>query len=75
MTKLTVELQPWQTPNFVTQKMPPRPRQDGPIEGPKFALADLTPEILSDLCDEFRKEVFRKSGMRDPQVRVEGGDE
>ncbi len=66
MATTTSELQPFTVPNYVIVKMPPRPRQDGFVESPKYALAELTPDVLAVLCDEFRAAVFAKAGRRDP---------
>jgi hypothetical protein len=63
---MKIELNPWTTPNFVTAKMPPRPRQEGFREGPKWALAEVDASDLAQLCDQFRAEIFRKAGKSDP---------
>lgn len=66
--KVEIELMPWIVPNFVTAKMPARPRQDGfnPDAVPKWSLAELDAKVLAAQCDEFRAEVFRKAGKDDP---------
>lgn len=66
MVETKIELVPWVVPNFVSAKMPPRPRQDGWSEGPKWPLAEVEAETLARLCDDFRAEVFRKAGKPDP---------
>lgn len=63
---MKVELLGFTVPNFVLVKMPPRSRQDGMIEGPKYALADVPAEDLASLCSHFRSEIFRKAGKDDP---------
>jgi hypothetical protein len=63
---MNVELNPWITPNFVTAKMPAMPRQEGFQYGPKWALKDLDAQTLSDQCDKFRAEIFKKAGKPDP---------
>jgi len=67
--KINVELIPMKVPNYVIQKMPPRPRQEGiNINGaPKYHLSDLDENVLSQLCDEFRADVFAKAGKQDPR--------
>jgi hypothetical protein len=67
MTEIKQKLRPFMTPNFVSVEMPPRPRQEGLVEAPKFALAELDAETLSELCDEFRADVFRKANKTDPR--------
>lgn len=57
-----VKLHPFAVPDYVFVETPPRPRQEGFAEGPKFHLKELSEETLNSLCDNFRKEVFRKSG-------------
>ena len=48
MTEITmeIELQPFQTPNFVIAKVAPRPRQDGLVEAPKWPLKEIDPLVL-----------------------------
>ncbi len=67
MATIIKKLRPFTIPNYVIEEMEPRPRQEGMVEAPKHLLAELTPEILAELCDEFRAAVFAKSGMRDPK--------
>ena len=66
--KMQIEIQPWQTPNFVIGKMPARPRQEGfnPDACPKWSIAETDSETLAKLCDDFRAEIFRKAGKPDP---------
>jgi len=63
---MKVELQQWQTPNFVRIKMPPRRREDGFREDPCFSLKELEVQDLSNQCDKFRAEIFEKAGKVDP---------
>ncbi len=63
---LTVELQPFTTPNFVRAVMPPGKREDGFKETPCYPLSDLDPLTLDKLCEDFRDEVFRKAGKGQP---------
>lgn len=60
--KVDVKLQPFSVPNYVTML--------GYVDGagnnlPK-SLRSLEPKILSQLCDQFREEVFKKAGKNDP---------
>ena len=66
--KMQIELQPWQTPNFVIGTMPPRSRQEGfnPDACPKWSLAETDADVLAKQCDQFRAGVFRKAGKPDP---------
>ena len=63
---LQVELQPFQTPNFVRAVGKPGVRQDGMQELPCYPLSDLDPDTLDKLCRDFRAEVFRKAGKEQP---------
>ena len=65
---MNIEVQPWQTPNFIIGKMPARPRQEGfNIDAPKWSLAEVDEETLDKLCMDFRAEVFRKAKKTDPK--------
>jgi hypothetical protein len=66
--EVKLQLQPMSVPNYVIAMMPPRERQEGMIESPKFHLRELGPEVLAELCDEFRKNVFAKAEKADPAV-------
>ena len=70
---MKVETLPWLTPNFVRIKRDPRPRQEGidfnAAEG--FSLEQVDAETLSDMCDEFRREIFNKAKKEDPKAKVE----
>ena len=61
------ELKPWLTPNFVSEKEPVGKREDGVTWAAKYSIQDVPAETLSELCDQFRKEVFEKAGKRDPK--------
>ena len=67
---MEIKLKSWIVPNFVIGKMPKTLRQDEfkPDNDPKWALADVEEEILSDQCDRFRAEVFEKAGKKDPRT-------
>jgi hypothetical protein len=67
MGKITVELRPFNVPNFVLQVMAPGKRQDGVKEAPSYALSELDAGTLSEMCDDFRLEIFRKAGKEDPR--------
>jgi len=70
MADIKVKLRPLMTPNYAIQEMPAGLKQDGLRELPKFALSELDAETLSDLCDEFRREIFTKAGKSDPSCPV-----
>lgn len=66
---MEVEVNKWITPDSVVLKTPPRPRQDGfnASCGNSIPLGDVDPMVLSNLCDEFREDVFKKAGFSDPK--------
>jgi hypothetical protein len=64
---MKVDLNPWMTPNFVTGKVSPRARQEGMTEGPKWHISDVDADTLSQMCDDFRAEIFKKAGKADPR--------
>jgi len=68
IVEVRLKLQPMSVPNFVIAMMPPRERQEGMVESPKFHLRELEPEVLAELCDEFRRNVFAKAEKKDPSA-------
>ncbi len=67
---LEVELQPFQTPNFVRAVGKPGLEQDGMKELPCYPLSDLDSYTLDRLCRDFRDEVFKKAGKEQPPTAV-----
>ena len=63
---LQVDLQPFQTPDFVRAVGKPELKQDGMQELPCYPLSDLDPLTLDQLCRQFRNEVFLKAGKVQP---------
>lgn len=57
---IEVKLKPLVTPDRV--------KVDGAGRTRTYALADLTPETISDLCDAYRAEMFAKAGKNDPKL-------
>lgn len=56
------ELIPFTVPDYVSGKRKVRPRQEGFGEGLTFHLSDLDSMTLDKLCEEFKREVFKKAG-------------
>jgi hypothetical protein len=67
---MNITLKPFTVPNFVIQVLPVRPRQEGIGEPRSYPLSDVDADELSDMCDVFRVEVFRKAGKADPRKRT-----
>lgn len=64
---MKIKLKPFQTPNFVIEDTSPSKRQEGLKEPKSWPLSEVDHQTLSDMCDAFRDEVFRKAGKEDPQ--------
>lgn len=56
-----VQLRPFTVPTYVFQVVPTGRREDGPKDGPKFSLGQLSDETLIKLCDEFRISVMKQA--------------
>ena len=52
--KLGIDVKPWIVPNFVI------------VGSMSLSLDVVEPDVLAQLCDEFRAEVFRKAKKADP---------
>lgn len=64
---MNIKLKPFGTPSFAILIMPAGKRQDGftPTDG--IPLREIDAEELSDMCDAFRAEIFKKAGKPDPE--------
>ena len=62
MPSINVELNPFPIPTCVTVKQKPGRRQDVFNLSQEIKLADLTPNVLDELCEEFRMNVFNAAG-------------
>jgi hypothetical protein len=73
---IKVKTIPWITPNFVRIIRPPRSRHEGPNfnDNEGFSLDEVDVETLSEMCDEFRKEIFKKAKKEDPKKCLEIDD-
>lgn len=60
--KHSMGLQPFTTPNYVHFVQKPGRREDGISEIPSVPLSELSVETLNALCDQFKKDVFKKAG-------------
>lgn len=66
MAKMQVEVNAWQTPNYVTLKQPAGRDQ----QSPSIPLSEIDADVLALLCDDFRAEVFKKAGKPDPRAEA-----
>lgn len=62
--KITLKLKPFSTPNYVSEEEYPPCRG-----GSCHSLKAVSEESLSELCDQFRKDVFLKAGKKDPKIK------
>jgi hypothetical protein len=65
--EMKIKLQPFQTPNYVMAEPKPGLRQDGMVECPKWHIRDVDEQTLSELCEQFRRDVFAKAEKVDPK--------
>lgn len=63
---MIIEIQPFNVPNFVVPQMPGGQKQDGITFPRGIPLRDVDAEELATMCDNFRREIFRKAGKKDP---------
>lgn len=64
---MNLELKPWVVPNFVSVNMPKSKRDFGFRPDPVLAVCEVDANSLSQMCDDFRAEIFRKAGKIDPR--------
>lgn len=63
---MDIEIQDFQTPNFVVPVSKPGLKQEGWKPAESIPLKDVGTDILDALCRNFRAEVFRKAERQDP---------
>ena len=69
MATIPLIINPFPVPVHVTIRIPTANHDDGtPKQSPTFALTQLPPEVLDQLCDQFRANVFAQAGQRDPKA-------
>jgi len=66
--EIKIKLKPWIVPVYVNAETSPGLRQDGMKELPNWHIRELEPEVLSAMCDQFRKDVFESAGKIDPRL-------
>lgn len=64
--KIETALQPFMVPSYAREVGQIGKREDGFKEVPGHLLSELSAQVLSDMCDEFRAGVFTKAGKDDP---------
>ena len=58
---IKLKLKPFTAPSYVIVDEPERKRQDGFKEARKYHVSELDEDALSDLCDQFRADIFKKA--------------
>lgn len=63
---MNIALRPFTTPNYVLVQRATSDDFWSAIATPSWPLAEVPVEDLAKLCDDFRAEVFKKAGKKDP---------
>lgn len=61
-----VKFRRWLAPNFATQDMPPRPKQDGMVALPTAHVRDLPHQVLDALAEAWLVDLYEKAGQSNP---------
>lgn len=67
MTEIKIKLKPFTVPNYVIAEMPPRSKQEGFVENPKWHISEVSIEVLEQMCAEFREAVISKHNGGRPE--------
>jgi hypothetical protein len=68
MADMKVKLRPWIAPNFAVPEAPARPREEGiDLSHQGIHVSNIPAETLAEMADEWRAELFRKAGKKDPR--------
>ncbi len=67
--EIRVKLQPFSVPNYVLAEPSAFMGKEGFNGVPKWELRDVDSQTLSDLCDQYRKDIFTKAGKADPRAK------
>lgn len=62
MATLKLDLKDWQVPGFVQTQLP------GKGETSSVKIEDVEADSLSELCDNFRRSIFKRAGKQDPRA-------
>ena len=63
---IKVKINNFDVPTEVYQQGQVGLRQNGFVTSPSWKLSELDEDTLSDLCDQFRKDVFKRANKKDP---------
>jgi hypothetical protein len=64
-----VKFKRWQVPNYATQDMPPRPKQEGIHELPKTHVKELPFQVLDALAEAWLQDLYMNAGQSNPFER------
>lgn len=68
MAETTIKLRQWPAPNFAVPDRAPGRRQDGWKELEPIPVNELSAETLAQMADDWRADLFRKAGKKDPRA-------
>jgi len=63
---MNIKLTPFTVPNFAIPIMPAGEKQDGITFPSGIPLRSVEAKELAAMCDDFRREIFRKADKKDP---------
>lgn len=61
-----VKFRRWKAPNFATQDVPPRPRQEGFKEAPTAHVKELPHQVLDALAAAWLDDLYSKTELENP---------
>lgn len=65
---VSIELEPFKTPNFVRAKADPERLKSGLTGEECYPLSSLDPNTLERMCSDFADEVFKKAKKERPPM-------
>ena len=68
-TTMGMTFKAFNVPNFAILALPPRGRSDGMAELPSFPIAELSPEALDALADQWLTHLYANCGRAVPWFR------
>ena len=66
---MQITFRPFITPSYALEDLAPRPGEAGFTAIMARSIRDIDAETLSQMCDNFRADVFRKAGKEDPSPK------
>ena len=63
---MKITFRPFISPHYALEGLSPHPGEAGFTTISARSIRDIDAETLSQMCDDFRADVFRKAGKADP---------